>query len=139
MRYKLLIDECLHTSLVAVAKDRGFFAHYVPHFGKAGWQDYNLAPFAMEHDYVLVTNNRKDLLREYAQFDVHPGLIIIIPSVRPEVQRVLFEKALTVLSAENEEIVNKILEVTAEGGVFVREWSSDDHDPEHITNPKWPR
>jgi hypothetical protein len=48
----------------AAAKVRGFLAHYVPHVGKAGWQDYNLIPFAAENDYTVVTNNRKHFLRE---------------------------------------------------------------------------
>jgi predicted nuclease of predicted toxin-antitoxin system len=51
---KLLIDECLSGSLAAAAKERGLLAHYVPHIGKAGWQDYNLVPFAIENDYIVV-------------------------------------------------------------------------------------
>jgi hypothetical protein len=43
---KFLIDECLSGSLVAAAKVRGHLAHYLPHIGKAGWQDYNLVPSA---------------------------------------------------------------------------------------------
>lgn len=136
---KLLIDECLSSSLVAAAKDRRLAAHYVPHLGKAGWQDYNLALFAVENDYVVVTNNRKHFLREYAKLNIHNGLIVIIPSVRPEVQRVLFEKALDLLSQRNDDIVNKVVEVLLDGSIHIREWTSEDHDTGHISNPTWGR
>lgn len=137
MTDKLLIDECLSGSLVAAAKERGLVAHYVPHVGKAGWQDYNLVPFAVENDYVVVTNNRKHFLREYAKLDIHNGLIVIIPSVRPEVQRVLFEKALNMLSQQNDDIVNKVVEVLLDGSVHIREWTTEEHDIGHVSNPKW--
>ena len=39
---RFLIDECLSADLVATAKARGYDADYVPHIGKAGWQDWNL-------------------------------------------------------------------------------------------------
>lgn len=139
MTDKLLIDECLGSSLVAAAKERGVLAHYVPHIGKAGWQDYNLIPFAIENGYVVVTNNRRHFLREYAKLDIHDGLIVIIPSVRPELQRILFEKALDVLSQRNNDVVNKVVEVLPDGTVHVRGWSSHDHDIEHIRNPAWNR
>jgi hypothetical protein len=38
---RFLIDECLNADLVAIAKARGYDADYVPHIGKAGWQDWN--------------------------------------------------------------------------------------------------
>lgn len=134
---KLLIDECLSGSLVAVAKERGIVAHYVPYISKAGWQDYNLVPFAIENDYVVVTNNRKHFLKEYAKLEIHNGLIVIIPSVRPEIQRVLFEKALNALSQRNDDdIVNKAVEVLLDGSVRIREWTREDHDIGHISNPK---
>jgi hypothetical protein len=132
---KLLIDECLSGSLVAAAKVRGLLAHYVPHVGKAGWQDYNL----VENDYTVVTNNRKHFLREYAKLGIHNGLIVIVPSVRPEIQRVLFDSALNVMSQGNDDIANKLVEVLLDGTVHVSEWASEDHDTEHIQNPTWRR
>jgi hypothetical protein len=48
------------------------------------------------------------------------------------------EKALDVYVAMNDDLVNKVMEVRADGSVHVREWNADDHDIGHINNPKWP-
>jgi hypothetical protein len=112
-------------------------AHYVPHIGKAGWQDYNLVPFAVENDYIVVTNNRRHFLREYAKLGIHNGLIIIVPSVRPAIQRALFDRALNVVSQRNNDIVDKVVEVLLDGSVHVRDWTGEDHDIEHVQNPMW--
>jgi len=95
---KFLIDECLSVGLVAVAKARGHHADHVAHLGKSGWQDWNLVPFALANDYVLVTNNRADFLTRYAKLDVHNGLIIIIPNLKRADQNRLFDRALDVVS-----------------------------------------
>jgi predicted nuclease of predicted toxin-antitoxin system len=79
---KFLIDECLSVGLTATAKARGHQADHVAHLGKSGWQDWNLVAFALENDYIFVTNNRLDFLKHYAKVDVHSGLIIIIPNVK---------------------------------------------------------
>lgn len=47
---RFLIDECLSGELVAAAKARGYAAAYVPHLGKAGWQDWNPASGAPHHE-----------------------------------------------------------------------------------------
>jgi predicted nuclease of predicted toxin-antitoxin system len=47
---RLLIDECLSQSLVAIAKQRGLEADHVVWLGKSGMQDWNLVPYAIEHD-----------------------------------------------------------------------------------------
>jgi Domain of unknown function (DUF5615) len=125
---RILIDECLSVSLVAAAKERGLIADHVTYIGKAGWQDYNLVPFAVEINCVIVTNNRRHFLREYAKLDVHNGLIVIVPAVRRELQQAPFEKALDTLSKRNNDIVNKVVEVLLDGRVEIREWTSEDHD-----------
>ena len=61
---RLLIDECLSQGLAAVAKARGIQADHVTWLGKSGMQDWNLVPFALAHDYTIVTNNRRDFLRQ---------------------------------------------------------------------------
>ncbi len=43
---------------MAVAKERGFQADYVTYIGKSGWSVWNLASYALENDYIFVTNNR---------------------------------------------------------------------------------
>jgi predicted nuclease of predicted toxin-antitoxin system len=98
LNQRFLIDECLSGALVAVAKAQGYPADYVTHLGKAGWQDWNLVRFAVANDYIIVTDNRKDFLREYAKLDVHAGLVIIIPKGTRSQQMTLFQKALDVVA-----------------------------------------
>ena len=130
-------DRCLSVSLVAVAKERGVVADHVAYIGKGGSQDWNLVPFAAANDYIVVTNNRRDLLKEYLKLDIHGGLIIIVPAVRRNEQRRLFEKALEFIEEQNEDIINKVVEVLLDGTIAVREWTSETHDVQHIANPEW--
>jgi predicted nuclease of predicted toxin-antitoxin system len=63
LRDRLLVDECLSVGLLALAKERGIAADHVCWIGKSGWQDRNLVTFALDSDYVVVTNNRRHFLR----------------------------------------------------------------------------
>ncbi len=134
----ILVDECLSVALVAVAKERGISALHVGHIGKSGWQDWNLAPYALDHDYIVVTNNRRHFLREYLKHDVHNGLIIVVPNVERDDQIRLFGLALDVALELDAEMTNSLVEVLADGTVHVRTWTSEDHDIGHIQNPTWP-
>lgn len=138
MSYRLLIDECLHPGLVAIAKERGIVAEYVPHTGKGGWQDHNLVPFAIENDYIIVTNNRRDFLKLYLQHGIHGGLIVLVPRAGRKRMDELFGLALDRLAEMNDDLVNKIIEVLIDGSVHVRAWSVDEHEIGHINNPAWP-
>lgn len=89
----MFIDECLSTALVAVAKSRGIVADYGPHIGKRGWQDWNIVLFALENDYVVVTNNRRHFLKEYIKLNLHNGLLVIVPNVERNDRIRLFEIA----------------------------------------------
>jgi predicted nuclease of predicted toxin-antitoxin system len=120
---KFLIDECLSVGLTATAKARGHQADHVAHLGKSGWQDWNLVAFALENDYIFVTNNRSDFLKHYARVDVHSGLIIIIPNVKGSEQGVLLDRALDVVEA-SDDVVNRVIEVRIDGTVTVEDWSS---------------
>lgn len=138
MSFKLLIDECLHPGLVAIAKDRGIVAEFGPYMGKTGWQDHNLVPFAVENDYIIVTNNRRDFLKLYMQHGLHGGLIILVPRADRRRMDALFSIALDTLAHLNDDIVNRTIEVLADGSVHVRDWNADVHDVGHINNPRWP-
>jgi predicted nuclease of predicted toxin-antitoxin system len=104
-----LVDECLHTSLVDVAIMRGHLATHVNYRGLSGAQDWDLMGLIRAADFTFVTNNAKDSRRLYAREDLHAGLVILIPNVPPELQRVLFDAALDDLAAV--EPVNEALEV----------------------------
>lgn len=108
-----LIDECLHTSLVQVAVQRGHEATHVTYRGLSGVQDWNLMKPIWEGEFTFVTNNAKDFRRLYAQEDVHAGLVILIPNVSPSEQREqreLFDAALDDLAASSS-LINEALEV----------------------------
>jgi predicted nuclease of predicted toxin-antitoxin system len=105
-----LIDECLHTSLVGVAVERGHEATHVTYRGLSGVQDWNLMAPIREGDFTFVTNNAKDFRRLYSQEDIHAGLVILIPNVPPIEQRELFDAALEDLVV-TPGLINEALEV----------------------------
>jgi predicted nuclease of predicted toxin-antitoxin system len=137
LRDRLLIDECPSVSLVALAKGRGIAADHAGWLGKSGWQDRNLILFALENDYVVVTNNRRHFLKEYAGLGMHNGLIVIVPAAARGEQQQLFDKALDAVVALGDDLVNKLVEVLVNGTVHVREWIREDHDIAHVANPAW--
>ena len=88
---KFLIDECLHTSLVAVAQAHGHECFHVNWLGLSGETDWDLMPRIVDGDFTFVTNNARDFRKLYAQEEVHAGLVIIVPQVVPVRQRELFD------------------------------------------------
>lgn len=111
---RFLIDECLSVDLVAVAGSAGHEARHVAHVGRAGWKDWNVARYAREGDFVLVTNNASDFRRLYATQPLHAGLVILIPAVNRALQQRLFKVALEELAVIGEP-VNRVLEVDLDG------------------------
>jgi predicted nuclease of predicted toxin-antitoxin system len=107
---KFLIDECLTVELVEEAHAAAFEAYHIVQVGKAGWKDWNIASFAEQQDLTIVTNNAADFLKIYSRRQVHPGLVIIIPSVPVKIQRELFRVALDAIGNVTD-LVNKVLEV----------------------------
>jgi len=110
-----LIDECLHTSLVEVAVERGHEATHVNYRGLSGVQDWNLMAPIREGEFTFVTNNARDFRRLYAREDLHAGLVILIPNVPPNEQRELFDAALDDLGG-GIGLINEALEVGVVGG-----------------------
>ena len=111
---RFLIDECLSVDLVTVAGRAGHEAQHVARVGKAGWKDWNVARYAGDGDFVLVTNNAGDFRKLYAAHSIHPGLIIIIPNVNRTVQQQLFQGAIDELATIGD-LVNRVLEVDVDG------------------------
>lgn len=83
---RFLIDECLTTDLISIASAAGHDAQHLAWMGKAGWKDWNIARYAAQRDFVLVTNNAVDFLKIYATAELHPGLIIVVPNVGRHLQ-----------------------------------------------------
>jgi predicted nuclease of predicted toxin-antitoxin system len=114
---KFLIDECLHTSLVQLANAEGHEAYHVAHIGMAGAKDGQIIRTIVTEDYTLVTNNAVDFRELYQAEDLHAGLIIIVPQVRPEIQRQLFSAALEEIGAD--ELINEVLEIDLDDDLAV--------------------
>ncbi|MBX5173543.1 DUF5615 family PIN-like protein [Rhizobium sp. NZLR1b] len=112
---KFLIDECLHTSLVAVAQDHGHDCFHINWLGLSGETDWDLMPRIVAEDFTFVTNNARDFRKLYAKEELHAGLVIIVPQVLPALQRELFSAVLQEL-AISEGIVNEVVEIAIEGG-----------------------
>ena len=113
---KFLIDECLHTTLVAVAQDHGHECFHVNWIGLSGEADWDLMPRIVEENFTFVTNNARDFRRLYANEELHPGLVIIVPQVVPALQRELFEALLLDLEP-NQDLLNEVIEITLDGEV----------------------
>jgi hypothetical protein len=64
---------------------------------------------SVEQDYTFVTNNRSDFLALYRRTPLHAALVIIVPNVKPALQRQLFETALRLISERD--LVNTVIEV----------------------------
>lgn len=112
---KFLIDECLHTSLVAVAQNHGHDCFHINWLGLSGETDWDLMPRIVAEDFTFVTNNARDFRKLYAKEALHAGLVIIVPQVLPALQRELFLAALDELSDRND-LVNEVIEMTIEDG-----------------------
>jgi predicted nuclease of predicted toxin-antitoxin system len=106
---KLLIDECLHVSLLELAHAAGHAADHVTDLGLGSTKDWDLMKLVVERDYTFVTNNRVDFLALYRRTPLHAGLVIIVPNVKPALQRELFEAALRLI--DEGDLVNTVIEV----------------------------
>jgi predicted nuclease of predicted toxin-antitoxin system len=91
---KLLIDGCLHPSLVPMAQNTGVVAVHVSYMGLSGLKDWELMKVIADGEYTFVANNRSDFLALYNREVVHAGLIVITPNVEPAQQGELFQAAL---------------------------------------------
>jgi predicted nuclease of predicted toxin-antitoxin system len=119
---KFLIDECLHTSLITVARDAGSLCEHVNFLGLGGHKDWQLMARIRSEDFTFVTNNRTDFIALYAKEELHAGLVIIVPNVTPSRQRELFRAAASHIGKRD--LINAILEVDlADSMAICREYS----------------
>lgn len=116
---RFLIDECLSPLLVSVAAEFGYEAYHIARIGKAGWPDPDVTRYAINEDFILVTNNASDYRNLYQREPLHAGLIIIVLNVnRPEQMR-LFNDVLVRLTAQGEPINHALeIDVDSSGVIF---------------------
>lgn len=114
MKVKLLIDECLHTSLIELAHQAGHVADHVNYLGLGGSKDWQLMAVIRQQD---LTNNRSDFLTLHGQESLHAGVIIIVPNTTPTHQRVLFSVALEHIGTRD--LINAVVEIKYAGNQIV--------------------
>jgi len=123
---KLLIDECLTEELARLARSRGHpDSSHVRWIGKGGAKDWELLPVILDGDWTFVTKNSADFRGpadapgskgEYRKASVHAGLVCLNGPVGMDLdmQLELMGVALDEL-AHDDDLLNKVLEVTLEG------------------------
>jgi predicted nuclease of predicted toxin-antitoxin system len=114
VKVKLLIDECLHTSLIELAHQAGHVADHVNYLGLGGSKDWQLMAVIRQQD---LTNNRSDFLTLHGQESLHAGVIIIVPNTTPTHQRVLFSVALEHIGTRD--LINAVVEIKYAGNQIV--------------------
>lgn len=105
-----LIDECLHASLVEVANGLGYTAYHIEHLGLKGAPDWQLWKRALQDDLIFVTNNAQDFRKLSRKSEIHLGLVLILPMVRPEAQRQLFRAGLEYMAGRTN-LINRLIEI----------------------------
>jgi predicted nuclease of predicted toxin-antitoxin system len=117
-----LVDECLHPSLVEVANEMGFAVYHVDRLGLKGTPDRQLLQRCEEQNLTLVTNNAIDFRKLYARAMIHSGLILILPALRPQKQRLIFRAALRAVMGRSD-LINHVIELDQEGeSIILREF-----------------
>ena len=123
---KFLIDECLSQRLTTMARDRGYAdSSHVHWLGLSGIQDWTLIRRAVDEDWTLVTKNSYDFRGPagapgkpglHAAQPIHAGLVCLNgpPSMNLALQEELFAIALDEIAALGDELINQVLEVTAD-------------------------
>lgn len=117
---RFLIDENLSPALVDTARSRGFAAFHVAHRGWAALTDPQVLRRMLDEDLTLVTNNWVDFQPMLARSELHPGIVVILPSVRRERQVQLFAIALAGIRDADPplDMINTVLEIAEDGTVI---------------------
>ena len=88
----------------------GHIAYHIEHLGLKGVPDGRLWKRALQDDSIFVTNNAQDFRKLSRKSEIHPGLVLILPLVRPEVQRQLFQVGLEYLAGRTN-LINRVIEI----------------------------
>lgn len=74
---RILIDENLSPDLAAVGNQRGYFTTSTRDLGLLGRKDFQLVPYCIENDYVIMTIDAGDPKDIAEASGLHPGLILL--------------------------------------------------------------
>jgi len=124
LKATFLIDECLSPDLVAYAEGvRKIRAVHVLYRGLEGKEDWDLIPYIIQNDYTFVTCNGEDFLRLYAQEDIHPGLVIILPGDLTAKEQVQFFGLVLDRIERFEDLINKVVTIDRDKKINILDWS----------------
>jgi Domain of unknown function (DUF5615) len=98
---------------VELAHVAGHVADHVNYLALGSSKVWQLMATFRSQDYTFVTNNRSDFLALYGREPLHPGVIIIVPSVTPVRQGELFSAALEHIGTRD--LTNTVVEVKYAG------------------------
>jgi predicted nuclease of predicted toxin-antitoxin system len=116
---RFLVDENLSPALLPVARAAGHEAMHVNHLGLRTARDWTLMRFAIDGNWVLVTNNTIEFRRRYHGTSPHPGVVFLVPSLPRAGQVALFQAALDYLGGV-ESLANQAIDVDlADNGSIV--------------------
>jgi predicted nuclease of predicted toxin-antitoxin system len=121
IQYRFLFDECLCTALADLAHGLGYEATSIRNLNRLGDPDSAIAAFAAANDWIVVTNNRADYVRLYARIDLHPGLVVLMPSAPQATQLDLFAKLANMLIGLGD-LTNKLIEIDRDGTITTTPW-----------------
>ena len=77
-RVKFLVDECLSSELVTIARSRGNWeSTHVTWLGLRSRKDWSIVRRAINDGYVLVTNDKTDFISLIRREKVHAGLVCL--------------------------------------------------------------
>ncbi|WP_248705447.1 DUF5615 family PIN-like protein [Komagataeibacter oboediens] len=121
-----MVDECLSQQLTIRARERGHEeSSHIVWLGLAGTKDWDLIKRVAAEDWTLVTKNSYDFRGPadapgtpglHAAQAIHAGLVCLNgpPGMNLALQEELFDLAMDKIAALGNDLVNQVLEVTAD-------------------------
>jgi predicted nuclease of predicted toxin-antitoxin system len=124
LKLAFLVDECLSPDLAAYAEGAYYFrATHVLYRKLDGKEDRDLMPYIIQNDYTFVTCNEKDFLDLYAQEDIHPGLVIILPGDLKANEQVEWFGLVLDRIKQEEDLINKVVTIDRQKKIRIFDWS----------------
>jgi predicted nuclease of predicted toxin-antitoxin system len=118
---RFLIDECLSPKLVDGVSAPGIEITHVNFRGLRQRGDPFIVKWCVDNDFALITNNARDFRTIYRRLELHPGLVILLPSIDRHRHIPLLQIVIDHV-ATLPDIVNKLIEIDLDGVVTVLDW-----------------
>lgn len=119
-RIRFLIDECVSPKLADLSRPNLVDIVHANHRGLRTKDDQVVTRWCVANDHALITNNARDFRRIYNGLEVHPGLVILLPSIKTVFIQGLLDKAIDHALALPD-IVNTLIEIDAQGMISTTE------------------